>query len=99
MAEITYPPSDARWVKVLRFCNLLDDGDNKLSPVKFGLWGAHLATWTTFGAQVMTWFGHHLPGVEHAWNVVLPWLAGSHAAHHFDKRERNLQVARLKGGE
>lgn len=92
----SYPPDDRGWVKAARFLNILDDAENKLSPVKVNVWGANLAAFSTIAAGVLQWIGGHLGQVGEIGTLVGGWLGQAHMMHHADKRERNLQEARMK---
>ena len=96
MPDPLYPASDRWWVKSLRFANLLDDVDNKLSPVKVNLWSANLTAVSAGAATVLAWLGGHMHLVADLWGPVGTWLVQAHATHHFDKRERNVASARLR---
>lgn len=96
-----YPSDDARWIKIARFVNVLDDGDNKLSPTKINLWSSTLATFGTVFGAVVAWLTGHLPMLQHVLDfapVVGGYLGYSGLAHHQDKRERNLQQVRMRDG-
>ena len=93
----SYPADDRWYVRAGRFLNVLDDEVNKLSPVKLNVWAANMSAVSTFAATAMTWFGAHLVGVEQAWALAGGWLAHAHVTHHFDKRERNMHAAQMKG--
>lgn len=98
---VWYPDAGSRLVKAARFVNVLDDAHNILSPVKINLWAANLTAFSTAAAGVFAWIAAHFQMLEHISQIgdfVGPYLAGSHAVHHFDKRERNLQVSRMKEG-
>jgi hypothetical protein len=82
-------------LKFLEFANCLDDDSKKLSPVKINAWGANIAVFSTFAATVFGWTGGHLQGIESLWGGTMTWLAQAHVVHHFDKRERNINEARL----
>lgn len=90
MDVLVYPDSNDWWVKALRFCNLLDDQENKLSPVKVNLWAANAVV---VGTGLSSLLGH--VGAD-VWTPVLSWLTHAHTVHHFDKRERS--IARVREG-
>jgi hypothetical protein len=93
------PPDDWWLVKALRFCNVLDDAKNILSPVKVNVWSANLASISTVFAGILAWVTSHWGMLDHVMSiapVVGGYLGGTHTFHHFDKRERNLQKARMK---
>jgi hypothetical protein len=95
----SYPGDHALIVRAGRFLNVLDDADNKLSPVKLNVWGANLAGFSTAAAAVLAWISGHWAMLEHVTQIgalVGPYLGAAHTAHHMDKRDRNLQVARMK---
>jgi hypothetical protein len=90
-------PDDGKWfIKMSRFINILDDDDNKLSPVKFNVWGANLGAVSAFAATAASWMGAHIPFLEQGYTLIAGWMAHAHTAHHFDKKERNTQAVRLK---
>jgi hypothetical protein len=95
--DIWNPPSDAWYVKPLRFANLLDDARNVMSPVKVNLWSANIAGASTVAATILAWVSSHWAILDHVMSVapvVGGYLGGSHTVHHFDKRERNKQASR-----
>jgi len=97
--EVRYPPDDRWWVKALRFANLLDDEVNKLSPVKVNVWAANLGGLSTTVATIAAWIGAHWGMLDHILSVapvVGAHLWHAHVTHAADKRERNLQRARMK---
>lgn len=97
MADIWEPSPDGRAMKALRFLNLLDDCKNIMSPVKFNLWAANIAACSTVAAGIVSWMGGHLGLIPEIGSLVGGWLGQAHTYHHFDKRERNKQMARMKG--
>lgn len=78
-----YPSDDSRFARWFRPLNLLDDIDNKLSPVKFNLWAANGAA---FFAAVHMLAGSTAQGAMQLASVVGPYWAGSHVWHQADKR-------------
>lgn len=96
----TYPPDDRWFVRWARFINILDDNENKLSPTKINVWGANIAGISTAAATIFAWVGAHWQMLDHVMSVaplVGGYLGHAFTAHHFDKREHNLQAARMKG--
>lgn len=93
---VWFPPNESRLVKAARFVNVLDDAHNILSPVKINVWGANLAAFSTIAAGIVGWIGGHLSHVNEIGTLVGGWLGQAHMMHHADKRERNLQAARMK---
>lgn len=84
-----YPSDDAILVRTGRFLDVLDDQDNKLSPVKINLWAANLAGVSTAFAALLAWITAHWEMLSHIVDVgaiVGPYLGGSHVAHHYDKK-------------
>jgi len=97
-----YPPDTSRVIKVARFVNVLDDSENKLSPVKINLWAANLAGMSTVAAGILAWIGGHWDMLGHVMDIgpmVGSYLGGSHASHHYDKKERNLSEARMEAAK
>ncbi len=86
-----------RTIAVLRFLNVLDDDINRLSPVKINTWAANLGAVSTAVGTALAWVGGHTAGIETIAMASAGWLTQAHATRHFDKRERNLQTARLAG--
>lgn len=94
-----YPSDDSRFARYLRPLNVLDDADNKLSPTKLNAWGGVAASAVTVLGAIAAWVAGHWDALEHVLSVapvVGGYAGGAFAAHHFDKRERNLQAARMK---
>lgn len=94
-----YPSDDSLGVRALRFLNVLDDAENELSPTKLNAWGAVLAGAATVLGTIFSWLANHADALQHILDIA-PIVGGyiTHAAawRHFDKRERNLQAARMK---
>lgn len=98
MPNIIYPPPDKWWVKCLRFANVLDDDANKLSPTKVNVWGSVIAGVSTAAASVIAFITAHWGILDHVMSIgplVGTWLGHSFTAHHMDKRERNVDKARM----
>lgn len=93
---IWLPPNDHWLIKGARFLNVLDDAKNVLSPVKMNLWAANMTAVSAGAATVLAWIGGHMGVAAELWGPIGGWLTQAHATHHFDKRERNLQTARMK---
>lgn len=92
---IIFPDGTKWWVKVLRFCNVLDDGANMLSPTKVNLWSAFGGAIMTATATGVAWAHNSVTGVEHLWAPVGTWMTHAMTAHHFDKKERNRTAVAL----
>lgn len=82
-------------IRVLRFCNVLDDVENKLSPVKLNVWAANMGAVGTAIGTGFAWVSGHVGGIEPIYAGMMTWLTHAHTVHHFDKRERNVQQARM----
>lgn len=86
-----YPADDSKIVRTLAFCNLLDDQDNKLSPVKMNLWASNLAGVSTVAAAIVAWVGGHTGMLDHVMSVagtVGGYMGLAHGSHHYDKKLR-----------
>lgn len=84
-----YPPDEKWWVKTGRFLNVLDDQQNKLSPVKINAWASTAAMIGAACATFLSWLAGHLGGLEVMWEGVLGWGVQAHVTHQFDKRNKN----------
>jgi hypothetical protein len=93
-------PSDDHWaVKSLRFLNILDDQENKLSPTKVNLWAASLTGMGSMVTLVLAWVGQHTGMVNEVMSVMGPvggWLAQAHVTHHYDKKLNAGPAAALR---
>ena len=84
-----YPSDESRFARWLRPLNVLDDADNKLSPVKINCWAANCAGAFTAMAGIFGWITGHvamLNGALQIGSLVGPYWGGSHVAHHYDKK-------------
>lgn len=95
MPDVIYPQPTKWYVRALRFANMLDDQENKLSPVKINVWAANITVLSTAVAAGFAWFSGHLGFVDQVFAPVMTWLTHAHTVHHFDKRERSVAEARM----
>ena len=91
------PPDEWKLVKAGRFLNLLDDAKNILSPTKINLWAANLGAISAMAVAIFAWVGNHMSGIETVMGGAIGWLTQASVFHHNDKKERNLQKARMEG--
>lgn len=94
MSDIWFPGDSGKFVRALRFLNVLDDERNILSPTKINLWAANLAGFSAGAVTILQWLSGHISGITEMWGPIGGWMVQAHAAHHYNKKERNLQVIR-----
>lgn len=88
----SYPADSSRFARWCRPLNILDDVDNKLSPVKINVWASNCAGGLTAAGTIFAWLANHAALLDHVGavaSVIGPYLAGSHVIHQINKRNNN----------
>lgn len=96
MADLLPPPDGGKWVKTLRFLNVLDDDHNRLSPTKINVWAASAATFSAGTLTILHWVSGHIGMIGELWGPIGGWLTQSHLQNQFNKRDRNKHVENMK---
>ncbi|MDR5728239.1 MAG: hypothetical protein RB191_12500 [Terriglobia bacterium] len=90
--EIVFPDPTKKYVRTLRFANLLDDAHNAISWTKVHVLFANIAGAANMFGLLFAWFGSHLSMLDHAMSVApitAGYLTHAHAMHLMDKGQRN----------
>lgn len=96
--EIIYPDATKKYVKALRFANLLDDAHNAVSWTKVHVLAANIAGISSTTGLIFAWFTSHWGIVQHVLDVmpvVGGYLTHAHAMNLMDKGQRNKQAVDL----
>lgn len=96
--EIIFPDPTKRYVKALRFANLLDDAHNAISWTKVHVLCANIAGFSSVLTLILAWITAHENILKDALDVLpatMTYLSHAHAMHLLDKGQRNKTAIEL----